>query len=216
MDKISRMLIIISSLVLVTTFLGMAQTTGKIAGIIEDASTGEPLVGANVYIEGSSLGSSTDLDGSFFIINIPSGTYDVTMQMIGYKNLTFQNVRVSTNSTVTLEGKLEPSIMEGETIVVEVDKIATKKDQTGSALTVSSDEMKLLPVESLDDVVSIQAGVVAGHFRGGRETEVSYLVDGLQVDENFDGTERAVTIETEAVEDLEVIKGTFNAEYGER
>ena len=214
MDKISRMLIIISSLVLVTTFLGMAQTTGKIAGIIEDASTGEPLVGANVYIEGSSLGSSTDLDGSFFIINIPSGTYDVTMQMIGYKNLTYQNLRVSTNSTVTLEGKLEPSIMEGETIVVEVDKIATKKDQTGSSLTVSSDAMKLLPVESLDGVVSIQAGVVAGHFRGGRDTEVSYLVDGLQVDESFGGTGKSVTIETDAVEDLEVIKGTFNAEYG--
>jgi len=104
--------------------------------------------------------------------------------------------------------------MEGETIVVEVDKVAAKKDQTGSALTVSSDQMELLPVESLDGVVNIQAGVVAGHFRGGRATEVSYLVDGLQVDESFGGSGKAVTIETDAVEDLEVIKGTFNAEYG--
>lgn len=203
-------------MLIVLIFFGWAggQTTGKIAGLIEDASTGEPLAGANVFIEGSNLGASTDLEGSFFIINVPPGSYDVSVQMIGYKNLTFQKVRVSTNSTVTLNGRMEPSIMEGETIVVEVDKIATKKDQTGSSLTISSDQMEVLPIESIGGVVSLQAGVVAGHFRGGRATEVSYLVDGLQVDENFGGSGRAVTIETDAIEDLEVIKGTFNAEYG--
>ena len=197
-----------------------AQTTGKIAGTIEEATTGEPVAGANVYIEGTGYGAATDLQGSYFIINIPPGTYTVLVEMIGYKTLTFKNVPVSINSTITLDGKLESSIIEGETIVVEVDKIATKKDQTGSALTVSSDQIEQLPVETLEEVVSMQAGVVAGHFRGGRMSEVSYLVDGLQVDENFGVDEsygnagRAVTIETEAVQDLEVIKGTFNAEYG--
>jgi outer membrane receptor protein involved in Fe transport len=214
MQKTTRKFIINSALFLVVTNIALAQTTGKIAGIIEDSSTGEPLAGANVYIEGSTLGSSTDLEGSFFIINVPPGTYDVVVQMIGYKNLYFQNIRVSTNSTITLNGRLEPSIIEGETIIVEVEKIATKKDQTGSALTISSTQMELLPVENLDEVVSMQAGVVAGHFRGGRDTEVSYLVDGLPVDENFVGSEKAVIIETDAIEDLEVIKGTFNAEYG--
>ncbi len=190
------------------------QTTGKIAGYVEDASSGEALAGANVFIQGTSLGASTDLEGNYYIINVPPGTYDVVIQMIGYKEMTFKNVRVSTNTTLTINGEMEQAIMEGETIVVEVDKVATKKDQTGSSLTISSDQMELLPVESISGVVSMQAGVVAGHFRGGRATEVSYLVDGLQVDEGFGGTGRAVTIETEAIEDLEVIKGTFNAEYG--
>jgi outer membrane receptor protein involved in Fe transport len=214
MNNTSRIFLQTLAIIIVSANLCLSQTTGKIAGIIEDETTGEPLAGVNVYIEGTNMGGSTDLDGAFFIINIPPGTYDVTVQMIGYKNLSFPNVRVSTNSTITLNGRLEPSIMEGETIVVEVDKIAAKKDQTGSALTVSSDQMQLLPVESLEDVVSIQSGVVAGHFRGGRDTEVSYMIDGLQVDENFSGTGSSVTIETESVEDLEVIKGTFNAEYG--
>ena len=124
-----------------------AQTTGKIAGTIEEATTGEPVAGANVYIEGTGYGAATDLQGSYFIINIPPGTYTVLVEMIGYKTLTFKNVPVSINSTITLDGKLESSIIEGETIVVEVDKIATKKDQTGSALTVSSDQIEQLPVE---------------------------------------------------------------------
>jgi outer membrane receptor for ferrienterochelin and colicin len=60
----------------------------------------------------------------------------------------------------------------------------------------------------------MQAGIVLGHFRGGRDTEVAYLVDGMRVSDAFGGSGRAVDIQPEAVEDLEVITGTFNAEYG--
>jgi outer membrane receptor protein involved in Fe transport len=74
--------------------------------------------------------------------------------------------------------------------------------------------MELLPVEDVGSIVSMQAGVVNGHFRGGRTTEVSYLIDGMQVDESFGGEGKTVEIETEAISDLEVITGTFNAEYG--
>ena len=56
--------------------------------------------------------------------------------------------------------------------------------------------------------------MVNGHFRGGRNTEVTYMVDGVQVDESFGGGSAAVDIQPEAVQDLEVITGTFNAEYG--
>jgi len=69
MRKVTKLIAIIL-LLLISAYPVTAQTTGKIAGIIEDASTGEPLAGANVYIEGQNLGSSTDLEGSFFIINV--------------------------------------------------------------------------------------------------------------------------------------------------
>ena len=60
----------------------------------------------------------------------------------------------------------------------------------------------------------MQSGVVDGHFRGGRNTEVTYLIDGMRVDEGFGGTSSAVEIEPETLNDLEIITGTFNAEYG--
>jgi outer membrane cobalamin receptor len=115
---------------------------------------------------------------------------------------------------VSLDIALKPSILEGEVIVVQADKIAMKKDQTGSIRTVSSEQMEVLPIESVNDVVSMQAGVVNGHFRGGRMNEVSYLVDGLQVDDAFGGVGRTVELEPESIQDLEVITGNFNAEYG--
>ncbi len=55
--------------------------------------------------------------------------------------------------------------------------------------------------------------MVAGHFRGGRTGEVAYLIDGIPVNDVFNGSV-SVTVENNAIRQLEVISGTFNAEYG--
>ena len=75
--------------------------------------------------------------------------------------------------------------------------------------------MKLIYCRSpiFDQVVSLQGGFVSGRFRGGRDNEVLYLIDGVPVNNPSDGR-RASTVGIEAIENLEVISGTFNAEYG--
>ncbi len=191
-----------------------AQTTGKIAGTVFDSATDEPLAGANVLVEGTALGASVAVDGSFFIINVPPGTYTVSIEMIGYKKFVVKNLRVSVNRTAYVEAELEPALLEGEVIVVQAEKIATKKDQTSSMRTISSKQIEALAVESVGAVIAMQAGVVNGHFRGGRSNEVTYMVDGLQVDESFSGEGKTVELEKESIADLEVVTGTFNAEYG--
>lgn len=191
-----------------------AQTTGKIAGRITDSSTGEPLLGVNIFLEGTSIGAASDISGEFFIINIPPGKYSVKISMIGFQTKVFQDLVVSVNRTLRLDVELGSENIEMEEIVVSVSKISEKKDLTSSVKNVSADQIEMLPVENVSDVVGMQAGVVAGHFRGGRLTEVSYLVDGVSVDEGFNKTGTNVNIETESVQDLEVITGTFNAEYG--
>ena len=191
-----------------------AQTTGSIAGLIIDRETGEPIPGANIYTEDASFGAASDEDGHFFIINVPPGVYTVNIQVIGYRSFLVQDLRVSVNRTAYVKAEMVPDILEGETIVVQADKISEKKDQTSSIRNVSSDQIKILPVENLESVVNLQAGVVNGHFRGGRQNEVAYLVDGMQVVEAFGGGASIVRLETEVVEDLEIITGTFNAEYG--
>ncbi|MEW6193565.1 MAG: TonB-dependent receptor [Bacteroidota bacterium] len=203
---------VITLLLLVVSSMN-AQTTGKISGKILDDQTGEPLIGVNVIIEGTRLGSSSDINGDFYIINIPPGTYRVKISMVGYETKIVQNVVVSVNRTTNVDAELKETMVQGQEVVVTADRITTKKDQTSSIRNVNSDQIKMLPVENIDAVVQMQAGVVAGHFRGGRLDEVSYLVDGLYVDE-ASGRSRAVRVEKEVVSEIEVITGTFNAEYG--
>ncbi len=193
---------------------GFSQTSGKIAGKITDKATGDPLPGVNVIVENSYLGGASDANGDYFILNVSPGFYALRVEMIGYGTFRMENVRVSVNRTYNLDVALEVFAIQGEVVTVVADNLSIKRDQTSSSRNISSDNIETLPVESVDDVVELQAGVVKGHFRGGRSNEVSYLIDGIVVDEVFERNGQSVNIETDVVEDLEVITGTFNAEYG--
>ena len=206
----------IKKLSIIIPLLGylLGQTTGKISGSITDKITSESLPGTNIYLERTSYGTASDGDGRFTIINIPPGKYTLKVDMIGYKSVRLEAVNVSVNRTLSLNIEMEQTVIEGEVVTVEVARVAQKKDQTGTIKNISGDEINSLPVESIGSVINMQAGVGNGHFRGGRNTEVTYMVDGVQVDEPFGGSGAAVEIQPEAVQDLEIITGTFNAEYG--
>lgn len=209
---LSKLLLALFCLSCLSTALG--QTTGKISGTVIDDQSGDPLPGANITLVGTQIGAAAGADGSFFIINVLPGVYTVRIQMMGYQAYVLTEARVSVNRTLDISARLKQTVIEGSEVVVTADKIQVKKDQTSSVRNVSADEMALLPVEGLGEVINMQAGVVNGHFRGGRNTEVTYMIDGMQVDNSFYGSYGAVSVEKEAVQDLEVITGTFNAEYG--
>ena len=194
--------------------LALSQTTGKISGVIVEEDSNEPLPGANIYLVNTSYGTASDASGRFTIINIPPGKYVLKVDMIGYKSVQMDELIISVNRTTSLDIEMDQTVIEGEVVTVEVSRLTQKKDQTGTIKNISSEEIDALPVENIGSVINMQAGVVNGHFRGGRNTEVTYMVDGVQVDESFGGGSAAVDIQPEAVQDLEVITGTFNAEYG--
>jgi len=213
-------------LVLIFMFwaLAWAQVTGKISGVVTNAETGEPLVGAQVMITSKwvddrevklsyIMGAVADRSGRFFIINVPPGFYTVKVQMMGFETVVYKKFQVSVNRTAELNVKMKPTVIKGKTIVVKAERVEIKKDQTSSIRNVSSKTIEKLPVESVDQVVSMQPGVVVGHFRGGRSGEVLYLLDGIQVNESF-GYGKALDVNPDVVEEVEVITGTFNAEYG--
>jgi len=200
--------------ILLFSSLLFAQTTGKVSGKIFDKDTGEPIYGANIIIGELGVGSASDQNGEFYIINISPGTYDVDISMIGYSKYIVKDLRVSVNRTASFVAELSTKVIEGQTVIVEAQKIRTKKDQTSSVSNISSDEISKLAVEDINAVVNLQAGVVNGHFRGGRANEVSFMIDGVQVVEPFGGENNLVSVETDVIDEIEVINGTFNAEYG--
>lgn len=194
--------------------LCFTQTAGKIAGKVMDDEKNSPLVGANIIITQTQKGTSADKEGYFNLINVTPGKYSVRFMMIGYETVTIEDVIVSVNRTTSLDVKMKQSIIEGDEVIIYASKLSRKKDQTSTVKNISSEEMELLPVEDLSSVVNMQAGIVAGHFRGGRSDEVSYMIDGIPVNDAYGGVAAVSTLEVESVKDLEVITGTFNAEYG--
>ena len=212
--RISTILFVIIVYLFILIPESYSQTTGKISGNVIDADSGEPLIGANIILEGTTQGASTDINGYYFILNIPPGTYRLKATYVGYETTVMKDLIVSVNRTTIMNFKLKTSAILTKEIVISVPGIQSKKDQTSSIRNITSTEMKTLPVENLDAVVNLQAGVVQGHFRGGRGDEVSYMVDGVRVGESY-GNNRTVTVENNVISEVEVITGTFNAEYGD-
>ena len=196
-----------------------AGTTGKITGLAQDAVTGEGLVGANIVIQGTYMGAATNVDGYYVILNVPPGIYEVQVTMIGYNSIRSTGVRVSIDFTTQLDFQLGQTVLEFEELFVIAGRPIVQKDLTSTLAIVGSEELAEMPVEEFADIIALQAGIITGpggeiHMRGGRASEIAYMVDGLSVTDPFSG-EIAIEIENTSIQELQVISGTFNAEYGQ-
>ena len=195
-----------------------AGVTGKIAGKVTDTQTGEELIGINVLIEGTTTGAATGIDGSYIINNIEPGVYTLIFSGVGYQKKIVTNVRVASDFTTTIDIQLSSEAIGLETIIVEATRPMVRKDLTSSQTSIDDSQIRSLPVESISQLLSLQAGITKGssgelHIRGGRSTEIAYNVNGVSAINPYDFG-RTVQISTNAVQELSVVSGTFNAEYG--
>jgi outer membrane receptor protein involved in Fe transport len=187
---------------------------GKIAGRVVDASDGQPLPGVNVYIDGTTLGSSTDANGDYIILRVRPGTYTVKATFIGFAGQTVQGVKVEVDQTTRVDFTMAEEIFEGEEVVITAERGIVQMDRTTTTAFVDSEQLKALPVTTIGDAINLQAGVVDGRFRGGRSGEVAYLVNGVPINNAFNN-QAAFEVEQNMVSSLQVISGVFNAEYGQ-
>jgi len=202
----------------ITNFL-IAGVTGKIAGKIVDSSNGEPLAGVNVYLENTSIGTTTDVNGDYFMLNIPPGSYNIKTSMIGYGLKTVEDVRVSIDITTFVDVDLTIEALQADEVTVVAERALLKNDDFSSRHSVSGDEMEIQPVDDFKQVAKNQAGIVGDHFRGGRANEVLVLIDGIPMRDPaglYSGDLGGFTanIPDQAIQELEVTLGGFGAEYG--
>ena len=198
-----------------------AGVTGKISGRVLALDGGNPLVGANVIVAGTSLGASTDLDGYYFLINVPPGVHEVTASFMGFRPITKSRVFVQVDHTTELDFRLESTTLEAaETVIVIAEQQEIQRDVTSTRVNISSEEIDDLPVNDIADILRLQTGVVATgenrnnlHVRGGRTGELAYLVDGHRMEDPLFGGS-GTDVNTAAIEQMELLTGTFNAEYG--
>ena len=217
-----------------------AGNTGKIAGKVSDKSSGEPLIGANIMVVDTKLGAVTDVKGSFFIIGIPPGRYDVQITYIGYNKYIIKDVLVQVDLTTNLNARLDAEAIQLGTVVTMAERNMVQKDVTSTRKVVSMEEIRNTPgMESVTDIFKMRAGVAIDqlptrlsigegnqlqvqdeslkniHVRGGRGGEILYMVDGMPVTHPIYGGREVLDLNVEDIEQMELLTGAFNAEYGQ-
>lgn len=191
--------------------------TGKIKGTVTDQATGDPLIGANILVVGSSFGAATDVNGNFEIRNLQAGTYSVRASYVGYQSQVVSNIRLTSGLTTEVDFNLLGEGFSVEEISIVADRPLIQKDNTNAIRTMTSDDIDVLPVRGVTNLIGLTAGVVikdANVFiRGGRLDEVGYYLEGTNITNPITGG-RAVTLSQDAVEEIQVQAGGYTAEFG--
>jgi len=138
----------------------MAQNNGTVRGIVADKA-GEPLMGANVYLEGTTFGSSTDEDGIFIILNVPAGTYTAVAAYLGYKTQK-QTIDVSAGKATTQNFTLgtDPLLMDAVVVSGTPGGAGvTKREASFAITTVAAAEIEQFSPSSTANLLELVPGV---------------------------------------------------------
>jgi outer membrane receptor protein involved in Fe transport len=224
MKKISTNLLATLVLLLLSTSLFAQTGVGKMSGKVLDADTKEPLIGANIILLNTNLGAATDIDGNYFILNITPGTYEVKVSYVGYAPKTIQEVRVVANITYELDVELTTDFTLPDIVVV--DKKFFEAKSTNTVKVIDSDQISRLPVRGVQNLASLQSGVVVQegsggqdgnasiNVRGGRGSEVLYIVDGVPQN-NLYNRQTVAQVSNVAIDQISFQVGGYEAKYGQ-
>ncbi len=203
---------VLSILLLFSASLAWAQT-GKIAGKVVDARTGEAIVGANIVVEGTQTGAASNFEGYFTILSVPPGTYRVRASVLGYTPSTQVDVRININQTTQLEFKLNEQAIQGQEVVIIATRPVVERDVAASRANITAREVENLPVSQVSSVIGLEAGVQGLTIRGGSADQTAFMADGLTMrDERNNQPYTAISLL--AVQEFQIQTGGFSAEYG--
>lgn len=211
-------------LILITKTIFAQTGVGKLSGEVIDADTKEPLIGANIILVNTNLGAATDIDGNYFILNITPGTYEVKVSYVGYAPKTIEEVRIVANITYELDIELTTDFTLPEVVVM--DKKFFEAKATNTVKVIDAEQISRLPVRGVANIASLQSGVVIQegsggqegnatiNVRGGRGSEVLYIVDGVPQN-NLYNRQTVAQVSNVAIDQISFQVGGYEAKYGQ-
>ncbi|MFZ6034454.1 MULTISPECIES: TonB-dependent receptor [Melioribacter] len=213
--------------ILFTTLI-YSQGKGTLSGFIYDASNGEALIGANIYLKVINLGAASNGSGYFAIPNIPEGSHELIASYIGYK--TFQTkITIKNGEEKRLDIKLEPGAVISREVVVSADSVGMPErlfNKPVSKIDLSPVQLGKVPqvveadllrtLQSMPGIVPVSDFSSAIYVRGGTPDQNLFLIDGTDVYNPEHAFGLFSTFNTDAIKKVEVYKGGFGAEYGGR
>jgi len=240
----STILALSATLLLAASSVFAQLNTAKVEGTVRDKETGQALAGVQVVIDGTRLGNVTNSDGYYFILNVPAGRKNVTFTFTGYQKTTISNTLLLAGQTTTVDATLSSTVVEMEGITVEgATETLVPRDNTVTKQRLTAEKLDETPVNKLEDLMVLEAGVQTGgeggrarglRIRGGRLGEEAMVVDGVTVrnftanpfregafwiwnqEEGAQGEDTTpLEFSTSSVEEVDILTGGFQAEYGQ-
>ena len=224
----------LGALALAMLFAASAEAqTGRLTGIVTDAQTGEPLSGAQIFLEGTGIGTLTAENGRYFLLNIQPGTYTVGAQLIGYSQARRENVLIAVDIARQLNFELQTQAVGLEEIIVEAEQVPLIETRaTGTKDIITVQEIQNLPITTINEALALRSGFLdvpantevlsqaeeerglsPVRIRGGRGGETLTLIDGVPLN-NFVFGGAAFSPNPYVTQQIDFIRGGFEPQYG--
>jgi hypothetical protein len=197
-----------------------AQVTSTciIKGRIFEAETGESMPYTNVYLAGTSIGTIAFTDGYYILRGLRPATYTVKASYLSYA-VGSATITLEPGQVVILDFRLDRRAILIDAVEVEAERALIEQERTGSSHYLSARQLEAMPLDQMVDMIAQQPGVTMQdneiHIRGGRADDTQFLVDGVSVADPLSGGGYGYQIDPSIINEIEVLTGGFNAEYGQ-
>lgn len=194
-----------------------AQAEGVVAGQVRRAESGAGLPSAEVLVD-DRIGAVSDTAGRYRVRAVRTGWHRVAARLIGYRGVVLDSVFVPAGATVTVDFDLEANPTELEPLVVSapydavLDPLATSTEQK-----ISAEDLRDLPISSLEEALALSAGSVGTSYRGGRIGQESFILDGLGVKNQLDASSGGLGLQIppDLLSEASLVTNGFSARYGQ-
>jgi hypothetical protein len=208
----------IAVLVLGGVTAGAAQVGGAISGRVRDGVSGQGIGGASIAVDGGRQGARSDTAGFYRVREVRSGYHRVMVTRIGYRPVAYASVLVRSGETVTLHVMLQPIALQIDSIAVTaapdrvLDPMAPQDLQR-----ITGNEIRRLPVTTIEEALALSAGAVGESYRGGRLGQQAFVLDGLGVKNQLDASTGSlgIRIPPDILTEASLVTNGFSARYGQ-
>ncbi|MCK4578984.1 MAG: carboxypeptidase-like regulatory domain-containing protein, partial [Candidatus Marinimicrobia bacterium] len=196
------------------------QETATIRGRVVDMKNSQPLIGVNIVVKGTYWGASTDADGYYIITGVNPGDYDLQVSYMGYKQYQKTGIVLEAGDEYEADFQLEETTLSfGRDIVIIGKRPLFDVGVTASSTKFDKTDLEAMVVDNIVDILGNSGGVSTTdnevHVRGGRLDETLFIVDGVAIKDPLTGYSANLYVNADAIEEMEILTGGFNAEYGQ-
>lgn len=218
--------IFLLAIMMIISMLAHAQGDNSIKGFVYEKANGEPVMFANVFLQGTTMGSTTDINGYFSITRIPDGTYTIMVTSIGYDTIS-ESVSLKGGQILNKKYNIEEASIQLAAVSVTADKIEAKTETKTSVVNITPKTITKIPTVGGQADIAQYLQVIPGvvftgdqggqlYIRGGAPIQNKVLLDGMIVYNPFHSIGLFSVFDTDILRNCEVYTGGFGAEYGGR